>query len=295
MNQLLGFQLNDAAVLLASIVGLSLLLIGAIIGYKYREMLLVRERQSDGHLRTILIAQQSIFERSCEGLGDSVRLVDDLIDAYQNVSALIQASGVGLTDQILSVGQSMLFGQHQLIQASLAALRGHLNDSYLYSRRSIEVCAFAHRIIKHPHLAEVWTKAGDSDDAYDEYRRKFRPGKIFEKDHEFLGELYIRYDICSKLSHPSLYSFAGQLEFNLTEGEELLRFKAFQLRDEDKSEPIRTLLWIVATNFMALRLYVGMLSSDKQYRNKDAGDILNAFSQEFEKHTDAWEEAILAH
>lgn len=295
MNQRLGCQLNDAAIHLVSIVGLSLLLIGAIVGYKYRETLLVKERQPYGHLRTVLTAQQSIFETTSEVLGDSVGLVDDLVDAYRNVTALIQASGLGPTEQILSVGQSMLFGQHQLIQASLAALRGHLNDSYLYSRRSIEVCAFAHRIVKHPHLAVVWINSGDSDDAYDEYRRKFRPGKIFEKDHEFLGELYVRYDICSRLTHPSLYAFAGQLEVNSNEGEELLRFNAFQLRDEDKSEPIRTLLWIIDSNFMALRLYVDLLSSDKQYRKKDASEILDAFAQRFEKHKDVWKKTILAH
>lgn len=285
--------MNDVAVVWASIVGVSLLYVGAMIGKNFREKRLVKELQPDSHLRAILVAQQFNFETTSENLGDSLCLVDDLIDAYQNVSALIQISGIGPTDKIVSVGQAMLFGQHQLIQASLAAVRGHLNDSYLYSRRAIEVCAFAHRIIKHPHLAVVWVKAGDSDDAYDEYRKKFSPGKIFEKDHEFLGELYSRYDLCCKLSHPSLYAFAGQLEINWAEGEELLRFNAFQLHEQDRSEPIRTLLWIVDTNFKALRLYVQLLSRDEKYRKVNASDILDAFEKQFEEHKGKWKEVIL--
>lgn len=238
-------------------------------------------------------AQQNNFETSGEVLGDSVRLVSNLVDAYYKISSLIQASGIGPTDEMVSVGQSMLFGQHQLVQASLVTLRGHLNDSYLYTRRSIEVCAFAHRIVKHPHLAKIWIKAGDSDEAYNEYRKKFSPGKIFEKDHEFLGELYQRYDLCSKMSHPSLYAFAGQLEVSSVPGEEFLRFNAFQLHDAERSEPVRTLLWIVDTNFKVLRLYVDLLGTFKQYRISEANRATDDFAQRFEAEKENWKKTIL--
>ncbi len=47
---------------------------------------------------------------------------------------------------------------------------------------------------RHPHLAMVWLCAGDSDAAYDTYREKFGPGKLFPEDHEILGKLWERYD-----------------------------------------------------------------------------------------------------
>lgn len=279
--------------ILATIVGLALFIFIALFLHKYRAKLGTRGNQLSSHLQIMVDAQQSNFETSGKVLGDSVRLVGDLVDAYYKVSSLIQASGIGPTDEMVSVGQSMLFGQHQLVQASLATLRGHLNDSYLYTRRSIEVCAFAHRIVKHPHLAEVWIKAGDSDEAYEEYKRKFSPGKIFERDHEFLGELYQRYGICSKKSHPSLYAFAGQLEVSSVPGEEFLRFNAFQLHHGERSEPIRTLLWIADTNFKALRLYVDLLGTFERYRIAEANRVVDDFGRRFEAEKENWKEVIL--
>lgn len=249
--------------------------------------------QTSDHLRIIVDAQQSNFDTSRRALGTSYPLVSNLVDAYFRVSSLIQASGIGPSDEMVSVGQSMLFGQHQLVQASLATLRGHLNDSYLYTRRSIEVCAFAHRIIKHPHLAELWIKAGDDAETYERYRNSFSPGKIFERDHEFLGVLYQRYDICSKKSHPSLYAFAGQLRVSSVPGEEYLQFNAFQLHDGDRSEPIRTLLWIVDTNLQALRLYVSLLGTFENFQTAEANRAVDEFAGRFEAEKDKWRTTIL--
>ncbi len=104
--------------ILATIVGLALFIFIALFLHKYRAKLGTRGNQLSNHLQIMVDAQQSNFETSGKVLGDSVRLVGDLVDAYYKVSSLIQASGIGPTDEMISVGQSMLFGQHQLVQAS---------------------------------------------------------------------------------------------------------------------------------------------------------------------------------
>lgn len=94
---------------------------------------------------------------------------------------------------------------------------------------------------------------------YKEYRREFSSKNIFPKDNPKLRELYNRYDICSKLSHPSLYSFTRQIDSKTSDRDIRIEFKCFQLSVEDMSEPARTFLWIVSTHFLILRVFEEIL------------------------------------
>jgi hypothetical protein len=112
-------------------------------------------------LDRILESKEANYQTSKRVLGDSVALVEDLLGLYHVLGEMIQGSGLGPRDEIVCAGQFLLGCRYQLTLGALAALRGHLHDSFMFSRKAIELCAFAARVKRHPHLAMVWLCAGD--------------------------------------------------------------------------------------------------------------------------------------
>lgn len=105
----------------------------------------------------------------------------------------------------------------------------------------------------------VWLCAGRDDAAYKMYRKKFRTETLFPKDHPLLQELWNRYDYCSKLSHPSIYSICKHIKVEATDNEVNIRFNYFELENKDPSEPIRTFLWTIDTHFGIIRVFEEVL------------------------------------
>src|SRR5258706_12387014 len=82
-------------------------------------------------------------------LGKSVSFVDDLVNLYDLFARMVKDSGVGPRDEIVVSLQFLLACRYQLVLGATAALRGHLSDSHLYTRKAIEFSAFAARVNKH--------------------------------------------------------------------------------------------------------------------------------------------------
>lgn len=219
------------------------------------------------------------YEISCSKYRESVQLIQKLVNLYQKFGDFIQESKLPASDEVLSLSQYLLACRYQLVIGALSILRGHLNDSFIFARKAIEHCAFAARVVKHPHLATIWVKAGDNDESYKKYREKFSPGKIFPDDHQALGELYNRYDLCAKFSHPSIYSFAGHLGTNIHREKIQFTMEYFQLRNNDPSEPIRTLLWTIDTHSKILNVFLEQLSKFNKFTKNKAAKSLLAFQQ----------------
>ena len=97
--------------------------------------------------------------------------------------------------------------------------------------------------------------AAHSPQTYEKYRQKFTSKKLFPASHPLLASLRERYDYCAKLSHPSVHSLAGRVRSKLSDTRFDLTFSTFELRDDDPSEPIRTLLYVVDTHFGILRVF----------------------------------------
>lgn len=205
--------------------------------------------------------EQQNYEAARRAIQDSASLVEDLLALYKLLADLVRESGVAPRDEVVAGSQFLLACRYQLTTGALTALRGHLNDSFCFSRKAIEFCAFAARVKKHPHLAMVWLVAWRDQPAYERFREKFAPGKLFPEDHILLGKLYDRYDHCSKMIHPSVYSLGGHIEVVSEAPVFELKFDYFQLKDADPSEPIRTLLWIVDTHFGILRVFEEIFDS----------------------------------
>lgn len=238
-------------------------------------------------------SEEANYQTSRRVLGESVTLVEDLLDLYRVLGEMIRGSRLGPRDEIVCAGQFLLGCRYQLTLGALAALRGHLHDSFMLSRKAIELCAFAARVKRHSHLAMIWLCAGDSDAAYDAYREKFAPGKLFPEDHEILGKLGERYDHCSKLTHPSVYSLAGHIETERRANEVAFRFHYFQLKGSDPSEPAWTFFWIVDTHFGILRLFEEVFA-DAIAHDRPAWEIQrNGVDAKIGVHKERWKKVIL--
>lgn len=232
---------------------------------------------------------------SKEVLGDSLLLVEDVHGLYRLLTELIFNSGIEPKDEVIAVDYFMLACQYYLTIGMLALLRGHINDSFVLSRKAIELCAFAARVKKNPNLATIWVQAGrqKGSEVYKRYRKEFSSKNIFPKDNQKLCELYNRYDICSKLSHPSLYSFIRQIDSKTTDREIRIEFKCFQLSGEDMSEPARTFLWIISTHFLLLRVFEEILGEAINHDRKRWELRINAVEVKINLQRKKWRELIL--
>ena len=193
-------------------------------------------------------------------LGEAVTLVQDLINLYTALADCIKTSKTGPRDEIVVSSQFLLACWYQLVMGSLAVLRCHLTDSFYSVRKAIEYCAFAGRVKKHPHLAMVWLNAATDEKTYKDYREKFSPGKLFPQDDAILGQLSKRYDQCSKMAHPSIFSVSRHITVQSTEKIFNIDFGYFDIKPKDPSEPFRTFLWIVDTHFGIVRVFERLFS-----------------------------------
>jgi hypothetical protein len=143
-------------------------------------------------------------------------------------------------------------------------------------------------------MADAWIEAADDEPAYKKYRDKFKPGKIFPQDHADLGALYDRYDICSKNTHPSLYSLAPQLKVDLNEKHYKMALKYFVLPPEIPSEPIRSYFWTLATHEKILSVFISLLESMQQFDLTDVRSDLEKLGTKLRSHGDKWKDVIQA-
>lgn len=206
-------------------------------------------------------AEEMNYQTAKKAVGESFSLVQDVLDLYGLLGDIVKNLGSPPPEEMVASAHFLLASRYQLTLGSLSLLRCHLSDSFLFTRKAIEYSAFAARVKKCPHLARVWLEAGSTAKSYEKYRNKFGQKELFPKDDALLSILYARYDICSKLSHPSIYSLTRHAEIAKTHEAITLLYQYFQVRDSDPTEPIRTLLWVIDTHFGVIRIFERVFSS----------------------------------
>jgi len=230
------------------------------------------------------------YELSKRLLGDSFSIVQNLLDLYSELGRLIEGTLVKPPNELVIAVQFVLACRYQLTLGALTAFRGHLTDSSAYTRKAIELCGFAWGVKQDPDLASLWINAGDTEAAYSAYENKFRTGKLFPKGHHVLRELRNRYDVCSKLSHPSIYSLSRHIQADPSAA--TIRLNYSELKPQDPSEPIRTLLVIVDTHFGILRIFEEIFS-DLIAHDRSTWEIRrNAVDAQIGLHRSKWRSVI---
>lgn len=254
---------------------------------KFREAI-----QSVTELESIRDAEEDNYRLAVKLLGDTVSLAQEVVDLYRLIRDIAVKSKIVARDEVVTPLHLLAACEYQFTIGCLAALRGHLTDSHRSSRMAIEQAAFAARIKRHPHLAMVWLNAGQSDQAYADYRKKFSGGKIFPDDHALLRELSDRYDHDSKLGHPSVYSMASQTKVTKTDAGLNIQFHYFQLKNNDPAEPTSTFLWIVDTHFKIVRLFEEILA-EAIVHDRAAWDVrCNAVEARLVIHKAKWKKVL---
>ena len=150
------------------------------------------------------------LRRSLKLIGDTYDLVSDaeaLYDALPGMCRLPKDYETNPKSFAAGVYGNLLFlCRRQLTVGTLTLLRGHRGDHKSDLRKAIEICAFAARMQKHPHMAKVWLSAGTSEEAFEKFRKTFI--NLFPGDDPVLVELGKHYDVCAKAGHPNVYGLA---------------------------------------------------------------------------------------
>lgn len=181
------------------------------------------DRPSSKHMDHARAAEDQNYAASLQRLGDTASLVDDFLDTHIALGELLRRTK-DPPGHLHVASLLFLSAMYEFHRACLDTLRGRLSDGVQCTRRAVEAAAFAARIARHPHLAEVWFRASESEEAYERYRRKFSGANLFPDDDELLVRLRSRYDHRSKQYHSSIHSVASRASLKLDEGKLDYRF-----------------------------------------------------------------------
>ena len=237
-------------------------------------------------------AEAKNFQFAKVEVGDSASLIEDLIGLYGLLADFVKKSGVAPSDETVVASLFLIACRYQLTMSALTAMRGHLNDSFYFTRKAIELCALARYIMKHPHLAMEWLQAWHGKSFYEKFRKKFSASKLFPKDDALLELLYGRYDHCSKMVHSSIFSLGGHFEVYETGSNFGFNFEYSQLKQDDPSEPIRTLLWVVDTHFGIIRVFEGVMDTVVAHDRATWEVRKNAVDAKIGVHKKKWESTL---
>jgi len=201
-------------------------------------------------------------------LGDSAELIEDLARLYEELTQAISKSPSKERSEYIIANSLIMSCRAQLVLGALTLSRLHGPDSYHYSRKAIELCGFAVRILSHPHLAADWRSASESESLYRKYRKKFTTSKLFPTDNPLLHELGERYDRVSKQIHSSIYGIAMSCQFHPVEGGEQLVYDYFPVGHDPQAETVLRFSWLVQTHYKIIEALTeqlqGVLASKRE-------------------------------
>jgi hypothetical protein len=243
------------------------------------------------HIEEIRSLEERTYAVSQKRLGDTTELVEDVSSLYSTIVGIYGTSGIGPGDkrEFLFASYQVLLCQYLLITGCLAIERGHLTDSFQYTRKAIESCAIARKILEHPHLGTVWWEAGRSKEKYEKYRKKFI--KLFPKSDPLMSKLYDRYDLCSKRAHGSVVSFLDSLQHSCSKDIVGVYFHYSELKSEDPSEPVRTLLLTLDIHFGIARCFGRILGNVIETDRSTWASRLNAVNGRITSEKKRWRKA----
>jgi hypothetical protein len=235
--------------------------------------------------------EQINFLRSRKITGFMPTLVQTLCELYDTLGSLIGESQPSV-EQVHGTVPFALACRYELVMGTMMAFRGHLSDSYHFTRRAIELCAFAARISRHPHLMREWRQSWQDLSRYDKVWEKFSSKKLFPDDRPELKELYHPYDLCSKLVHSSAFSISGKIKVaNVGDGQ-MYTFRYSELQEADVSEPVRTEIFILRVHLSILRVFESILKTLKVKNPETFSNNLAVFQNRFVAFREEWKDVV---
>ena len=230
--------------------------------------------------------ERANFDLSIKGLGDTVGIVDDLLDLYKRLGGLAKPpSDEAGGKVVMCVVHLLIRARSNLALGILNTLRAYRGNGLLFLRAAIEACAFAARIKKHKHMADAWLNAGGSPKEYEKFRAKFT--KLFPADDSLLAELYEQFDRCSQMVHNSIYSMAGHFKYESNGPTETIWFNYFDMPTDHSI--ISVLYFTVDSHRRILRKFGDTLRSYMGGEDAQAWEVLlNAVEAKVDVHREKW-------
>lgn len=157
----------------------------------------------------IQLGEQEMLALITSHLGESVKLVQKLVDLYGLLGELLGKVPNSLDgQQLAALLHCLQASRYQMLIGNLACLRGHPIDQSGYRRKAIEFCAFAIKMLRSPEHAQIWMNA-ISNRAYDKYESAFSIMATIAEAEDIMGpKLKKAYNELSKQVH-ALCIFSG--------------------------------------------------------------------------------------
>jgi len=211
-----------------------------------------------GVVQRIMTQERDATREVITYLGETSLLADACSDLYDLLFDLIRKTDLPLdVHQLPAFMHCLQALRYELIMGTMIMFRGHVTDSARYSRRAIEVAAFAVEIFKDKDSANLWLSMGTSSRAMDRYRSRFPAHKIVEKHESTLGkQIYELYASYCLWVHPSFGSLVNQTSFSSDRGHQ---FHYFEIGSEHQMNYLAMQFFILLDTHVRILLAIAEL------------------------------------
>jgi hypothetical protein len=213
-------------------------------------------------------------------LGERRKLANDVLGLYD---LLFRNTDLARHEDEQELGALLVIAtllnacRFQLTMSILQCWRGRVGEAFGPIRKASELCAVACHISKHPEVADAWTDASQSDEAYKRHKKAFDVKTIFPKSDPLLNDLYDFYDFSSNVVHASIFALAnlmGPTGFNY-----------FEIQSPGHPDLIRTFLYILRAHELMIEAFARALwpvLRDSEKFDKE----LRMFRERLQRHRD---------
>ena len=132
-------------------------------------------------LDEIVSAEAYNYGQSKAALEGAIALVDNVQTLYQSLGeAVLQENVLDNSERGKSLHVAIRLSMRcgcLFMQSILKLMRGYRGDASANARMAIDCCAVAVRILKFPHMADLWINAHTNDEAFHDYRNSVEKRK----------------------------------------------------------------------------------------------------------------------
>jgi hypothetical protein len=238
--------------------------------------------------------EEQAYQSTKKLLGGSFNLAYDLQNLYDLFNQLSTNVVMRLNDgnQMAALLHSLQWLKNEAIAGTLTLMRGHITDSSNFSRRSLEICAFAIRIYQDPAAAKRWMEIGKSKKARERYESAFPAWQLVR---DLLNPELIGYykDDCLAV-HPSLFAVTKRAEIG---DDHVHRFRYFDLdrSDEQQIYFVMRFLTLCVCHAKIMEHLTTVFYPSGHFDQESWLEAYLSFISKFQTIRSGWEPAVNAH
>lgn len=192
------------------------------------------------HIDAFSDEYNSIIEATNKSMGLHSTLIDQLVMNYDKL--IDKMSKIQDLDPLLS--SFILNIKQDIAPAIFLTMGGRSDTGYSLARRTLEIVGFAQVIANDKTASELWISSQGKPELQKQFRKRFKSELLFPKIDPVWDGAFKRYDVFSKLHHPTPMSF-NRMDWDFTDENKLkvtVRPTSF---DKSQSDKIAVEAWTV--------------------------------------------------